>query len=131
MILLTSTRTRSSVHISNVIHGGSLRVKEPRGTVQFQWCLIAIVLDVLTAIQRVWDQFLKHLSGELPVLDVEREIRFCNWSDIDLRGQIMLHDSLRRVFDRLELAFDQGRRKSTISVDVDFVHIVLGVSQQC
>lgn len=95
---------------------------------QFQWCLIAIVFDVLTAVQRVRDQFLKHLSGELPVLDVEREIRLCDRSDVDLRGQIMFDDGFGRVFDRLELAFDQGRRKSTVTVDVDFVHIVLGVS---
>lgn len=95
---------------------------------QFQWCFIAIVFDVLTTVQRVRDQFLKHLSGELPVLDVEREIRFCDRSDVDLRGQIMFDDGLGRVFDRLELAFDQGRRKSTVTVDVDFVHIVLGVS---
>lgn len=95
---------------------------------QFQWCLIAIVFDVLTAVQRVRDQFLKHLSGELPVLDVEREIRLCDRSDVDLRGQIMFDDGLGRVFDRLELAFDQGRRKSTVTVDVDFVYIVLGVS---
>lgn len=95
---------------------------------QFQRRLVAIVLDVLAAIQRVRDQFLKHLGGELPVLDVEREIRFCDRSDVDLRGQIVLHDGLRRVLDGLELAFHQGRRKSTVTIYVDFVHIVLSVS---
>ena len=84
--ILTSTRAGSPIHVSNVIDGGSFRAEEPRGTVQFQRRLVAIVLDVLTAVQRVRYQFLQHLRGELSVLDVEREVGLRDRADVDLRG---------------------------------------------
>lgn len=97
---------------------------------QLQRGLVAVVLDILAAVQRVRDQFLKHLSGELSVLDVKREVRLGDRSDVDLRGQIVLHDGFRRVFDGLELALDKSRRESSVSVDVDFINVILSVPQQ-
>lgn len=41
---------------------------------QVEWRLVTIVFNVLTAVQRMADELLKHFSGEFSVGDCEAEI---------------------------------------------------------
>lgn len=66
---------------------------------QLQGRLVAIVFHVLTAVERMRDQLLKHLGGELPVLDAIRKIAFDDGPNVHLGWQIVFDDRLSRVFD--------------------------------
>lgn len=44
---------------------------------QLKWCLVAVIFDFLTAIQRVRDQLLYHFCREFPISDVETKISVC------------------------------------------------------
>jgi len=91
---LTSARTGSAINASDVIDSGALRAQEPRCTVQFQGRLVTIVLDILAAVKRVRDQFLKHLGGELPIRDAEGKVALDDGSDVHLGRQVVLDDRL-------------------------------------
>lgn len=82
----TSARTGSAIDISDIVDSGAFGSEKPRGAVQLQRCFVAIVLYVLATVKRVRDQFLEHLSGELSVLDAEREVTFADRSDVYLGG---------------------------------------------
>lgn len=41
---------------------------------ELQWRHVAVILDVLPAVERVGDQLLQHFRCELAVLDAEAEV---------------------------------------------------------
>jgi len=98
--------------------------------VQFQGRLVTIVFDVLAAVKRVRDQLLEHLGGKLSVRDAEGEVALDDGPDVYLGRQVVFDDRLSRILDRLELALYQGGRESTVPVDVNFVDVILRVSQK-
>jgi len=78
----------------------------------------------------VRDQFLEHFGGKLPVRDAEGKIALDDGPDVHLGRQVVLDDRLSRVLDRLKLALHQGGRESAVPVDVNFVNVILRVSQK-
>lgn len=126
--MITSARTGTSIDVSNVVHGCALRAQKPRRTMQFQGSLVAIVLDVLTAVERVRYELLQHLRRELNVTDAEGEVGLGYRAHVHLGWQVVLDYRFRGILDRLELALYQGRRKPTVAVDIDSVNIVFGVA---
>lgn len=47
-----------------------------------------------------------------------------------MAGQIVLDDGLGGVLLGLELALDVGRREATVTININEVHVRLGVAQQ-
>ena len=127
---VTSARTRAPINIPDIIYGSPLRALKPGGTVELERRLVAVVLDILAAVERVGDQFLQHLRAELDVAYAEGEVRLGDRAHVHLRGQIVLDDRLRRVLDGLELALDEGRWEPTVAVYIDPIDVVLRVAEQ-
>lgn len=90
---------------------------------QLQGRPLAVVLDVLAAVERMRHQFLQHLGAELPILDAETEVFLRGRSHVYLTGQVVFHDGLGGVFEALELATDVSRREPAVAVDVDQVNV--------
>ena len=116
-----------SKRIHRVVIAGRLK---PRGRMQLQRCLDAIVLNVLRAVQRMRDQLLQHLRTKLPVLYVKAKVLIRRRPHIDLRRQVVLHDRFGRVCQTLKVTLDPCRRKHSITVNVNRVNVRLGVPEQ-
>lgn len=106
------------------------RGRKPGGRVELQLGPIAVVLNVLRAIQWVRNKFLQHVRWEFSVADIETEIGFSSGSNIHLAGQVVFDNRLGGVLQTLEITFDVSRGENSIAVNVDEVDVRFGEAEK-